>query len=78
MRIRHEYIVHARAPRFIARAHDERGNRQLPADTTTGAVYPAADKMLCEIAWIDRRPSPKALRDLLEAAADALGEAAGG
>ncbi|MCY4589624.1 MAG: hypothetical protein OXE86_03460 [Alphaproteobacteria bacterium] len=76
---RREYIVHARSPRFIARAVQvdaEAGVMvdEAPADALFGLVFVASDDThLCEIAWIDLPPTDETeLRELLSAAAAAL------
>ncbi len=76
---RREYVVHARSPRFIARAVQvdaEAGVMpdEAPADALSGLVFSASDDTdLCEIAWIDLPPIDETeLRELLSAAAPAL------
>lgn len=74
-----EYIIHTVRPRFVARVVnvDEEGlpvAGEMPADTLTGVCYSAADSLICEIVWIDPPPTERALKALLDAAADALEE----
>lgn len=59
---RREYVVHTRAPRFVARmAHDG----DADADLVTGITYACrGGEMLCEIAWID--PAPASEPELLD------------
>jgi hypothetical protein len=73
-----EYIVHAVAPRFIARVvetDEDTGQLETgdpPADLLSGVVYDAGfGTTLCEIVWIDE-PDPKNLTALMEAASDAI------
>ena len=71
-----EYIIHAIAPRFIARivAVEESApeDAELPADIIAGTIYYAdPETLLCEIEWIDEI-DPGAVTHLLEAAADAI------
>lgn len=74
---RREYVVHATAPRFIARAVEVDDGvpvqAEHPADFS-GIVYAAAPNTdLCEIVWIDPPPlDHDELRALLDRAADAL------
>ncbi len=73
-----EYLVHARAPRFIARVveTDDDGAAaatEAPADVLSGVVYSGDGFVLAEIVWIDTPPSsPAALAALMDAAADAV------
>ncbi len=67
------YVVHASAPRFIVRVVrvDERSN---PVDgeilqSLGGDTLRALNLFLCEMAWIDTRPSRSETVVLLEAAA---------
>lgn len=74
---RREYIVHATAPRFIARSVEVDDGGPVPAEQPTdfnGVVYAAADDTdLCEIVWIDPPPLDQdELRSLLARAAQAL------
>lgn len=78
---RREYIVHARAPRFIARvvACDERGlplPEEEPADILSGVIYSTDDMLLCEVVCIDEVVPGDIVR-LMEAAADALSRRSG-
>lgn len=72
------YVVHSRAPRFIARivADDEAeaASCDLQADRLGGITGSFAGLLLCEIAWIDPPPSGDLLLDLLRRAATAVVE----
>ncbi len=76
---RREYIVHAIAPRFIARVvsmdmlTDQPEPDEEPCDIVSGIVYQAGESMICEIVWIDAAPTdPTALAALMDRAADHL------
>jgi len=78
---RREYITHTRTPRFIARIVDIDELTNLPqpdedpVDTTTGIVYRIRpSQIMCEFLWIDRPPISVELTNILEAAADAVGD----
>ncbi len=66
-----EYIVHARAPRFVARVVSDDND---DADTTTGITYNCrGGETLCEIVWHDPIPvSEPELLDLFQRAETAL------
>lgn len=76
---RRTYVVHTRAPRFIARAVvcGEDGApvaEEGAADVLTGIVYASGDLVLCEVAWIDAPPQLERIRQLMDQAADVLEE----
>lgn len=67
---RREYIVHTRAPRFIARIVYGAGPAPTEggADTITGIVYESDGFALAQIVWIDPPPGPAELAALMDAA----------
>jgi hypothetical protein len=65
-----EYIIHTRAPRFVARLAQEDGH----ADLLTGITYACGSgETLCEVAWIDAAPMDEpSLLDLFQRAETAI------
>ncbi|WP_417831727.1 hypothetical protein [Terasakiella sp.] len=72
----HEYIVHTRYPRFIAKVASEQAGDD--ADILSGITYACADgdQVLCEFIWSDKPPESDDLVRLLQRADAALEAAA--
>jgi hypothetical protein len=75
---RAEYLVHTVAPRFVCRVVDESGEEpEAPYDSLSGLSYAQGDDFtLCMFVWIDPPPPRPQLDRLLEAACDAVEQAA--
>jgi hypothetical protein len=70
------YIIHAHAPRFIARVvetnrHGVALAAEMPTNVTAGATYFCEGQVLCEVQWIDDTPAT-AQKAWLRQAYDAL------